>query len=57
MSPSAASRRRGGSFTGALRQQLSFSAPLRISALCTQGWGELARPGGESAQGLSTFVC
>lgn len=46
-----------GFTTGALRQQLSYSLPVRTSELCTQGWGKLARSGGESAQGLSTAVC
>ena len=46
-----------GFTTGAVRQQLTYSAPVRTTALCTQGWGKLARGGGESAQGLSTLVC
>lgn len=46
-----------GFTTGALRQQLSYSVPVRTTALCTQGWGKLARSGAESAQGLTTLVC
>ena len=46
-----------GFATGALRQQLSYSVPVRTTALCTQGWGKLARSGGESGQGLTTLVC
>jgi hypothetical protein len=46
-----------GFTSGALRQQLTYSTPVRTTALCTQGWGKLARSGSESAQGLSALVC
>jgi hypothetical protein len=46
-----------GFTTSATRQQLSYSAPVRTTALCTQGWGKLYRSGTESAQGLTTLVC
>lgn len=46
-----------GFTTGAVRQQLSYSAPVPTTALCTQGWGKLARSGAETVQGLTTLVC
>src|SRR6478736_5613623 len=46
-----------GFTTGATRQQLSYSTPVRTTSLCTQGWGKLSRAGSESAQGLTTLVC
>jgi|SRR4051794_6477055 len=46
-----------GFTTGANRQQLSYSTPVRTTSLCTQGWGKLSRAGAESAQGLTTLVC
>ena len=46
-----------GFTTGASRQQLSYSTPVRTTSLCTQGWGKLSRAGSESAQGLTTLVC
>lgn len=46
-----------GFSTGATRQRLSYSVPVRTTASCTQGWGKLVRAGSESAQGLSSLVC
>ena len=46
-----------GFTTGASRQQLSYSTPVRTTSLCTQGWGKLYRAGSESAQGLSSLAC
>ncbi|WP_330472769.1 hypothetical protein [Terrabacter sp. C0L_2] len=46
-----------GFTTSANRQQLSYSAPVRTTTSCTQGWGKLVRAGSESAQGLSSLVC
>jgi hypothetical protein len=46
-----------GFTTGANRQQLTYSVPVRTTTSCTQGWGKLARSGSESAQGLSSLVC
>ena len=46
-----------GFTSGAVRQRLSYSTPVRTTSLCTQGWGKLARSGSESAQGLTTLVC
>jgi hypothetical protein len=46
-----------GFTTGANRQQLTYSVPVRTTTSCTQGWGKLARSGSESAQGLSPLVC
>lgn len=46
-----------GFTTSANRQQLSYSAPVRTTSSCTQGWGKIARSGSESAQGLSALVC
>ncbi|WP_076259230.1 hypothetical protein [Intrasporangium flavum] len=46
-----------GFVTGGTRVRTTYSTPVRTVALCTQGWGKLARSGGESAQGLSSLVC
>ena len=46
-----------GFTTGANRQQLTYSVPVRTTTSCTQGWGKLGRSGSESAQGLSSLVC
>lgn len=46
-----------GFTVGANRQQLSYSTPVRTTALCTQGWGKLYRSGSESAPGLTTLIC
>ncbi|WP_256796082.1 hypothetical protein [Terrabacter sp. Ter38] len=46
-----------GFTTGATRQQLSYSTPVRTTSLCTQGWGKLSRAGAETAPGLTTLVC
>jgi hypothetical protein len=46
-----------GFTVSANRQQLSYSTPVRTTALCTQGWGKLYRLGAESAAGLTTLVC
>ena len=46
-----------GFTASATRQQLSYSTPVRTTALCTQGWGKLYRSGAESAPGLTTLVC
>ncbi|WP_323099449.1 hypothetical protein [Intrasporangium sp. YIM S08009] len=46
-----------GFVTGGNRVRTTYSTPVRTVALCTQGWGKLARSGGESAQGLSSLVC
>ena len=46
-----------GFTASANRQQLSYSTPVRTTALCTQGWGKLYRAGSESAQGLSSLAC
>lgn len=46
-----------GFTAGANRQQLSYSTPVRTTALCTQGWGKLYRSGTESAHGLTPLVC
>jgi hypothetical protein len=46
-----------GFTTSANRQQLSYSAPVRTTTSCTQGWGKLVRAGSESAQGLTSLVC
>ena len=46
-----------GFMTGATRQQLSYSTPVRTTSLCTQGWGKLSRAGVETAQGLSSLAC
>jgi len=47
----------GGFTASANRQQLSYSTPVRTTALCTQGWGKLYRAGSESAPGLTSLVC
>jgi hypothetical protein len=46
-----------GFSTSANRQQTSYSAPVRTTQLCTQGWGKIFRAGSESPQGLSALVC
>ena len=46
-----------GFTASANRQQLSYSTPVRTTALCTQGWGKLYRAGSESAPGLTSLVC
>ncbi len=46
-----------GFSTSGNRQQTSYSAPVRTTQLCTQGWGKIFRSGSESPQGLSTLVC
>lgn len=46
-----------GFATGANRQQLTYSLPVRTTASCTQGWGKIARAGSESGQGLTSVVC
>ncbi|GAA2487852.1 hypothetical protein [Terrabacter carboxydivorans] len=46
-----------GFTTGANRQQLTYSVPVRTTASCTQGWGKIARAGSESGQGLTSVVC
>ncbi|MBC9822760.1 hypothetical protein [Terrabacter sp. MAHUQ-38] len=46
-----------GFTASAIRQQLSYSTPVRTTARCTQGWGKLYRSGAESAQGLTSLVC
>lgn len=46
-----------GFTASAVRQQLSYSVPVRTTTSCTQGWAKLSRSGSESAQGLSSLVC
>jgi hypothetical protein len=46
-----------GFTASANRQQLSYSTPVRTTALCTQGWGKLYRAGSESVPGLTSLVC
>lgn len=46
-----------GYVVGANRSRLTYSSPVRTTKLCTQGWGKLARNGGESAVGRSSLVC
>lgn len=46
-----------GYVVGATRDRTVFSTPVRTTSFCTQGWGKLARDGGESPQGLSSLVC